>query len=227
MTKGSSARVARGRFSPTRFITAVALLFLGLAACLLGFRVVRADISAEAYKRQATTLVSSYNSLRETYNSAVRRSAVTELVVEDGGLSVHVRGMDGVLKRLETPFDPDREIFVDYVVIDQRLWIRRVFDSETPPSKGLLIEPSLGEVDWNDERANHGKTVYRSLGEGRWIIDITRDGSLGLRRAREGELTQLVPAPELVEHEPVEEAIRESLRTMTIGDIWRALVGGS
>lgn len=227
MTNQPRTRQRSSGFSLTRFIIAAALLFLGLAACILGFRVVRADISAQAYKRQVTTLASSYNELRETYNNAIKRNAVTELVVEEGKLSVQVRSVDGTLKKIDTAFDPSREIFVDYVVIDQRLWIRRVFDSQTPPSQGLVIEPTLSEVDWNDQRANHGKTVYRSLSEGRWIIDITRDGSLGLRRAHEGELTNLVLAPELVEHEPVEETIRESFRTLTLSDVWRALVGGN
>lgn len=225
MTSPHRGRARSAGFSLTRFIVAVAILFLGLAAAVLCLRVVRADVTAQAYRRQMTTLASSYNELRETYNNAIRRNAVTELIVQDGTLSVQVRAADGTLRRIDTELDPSREIFVDYVVIDQRLWIRRVFDSQTPPSQGLLIEPSLGEVDWNDLRANHGKTVYRSLGEGRWIIDITQDGSLGLRRAREGELVSLVPAPELHEHQPVEDAVRESLRNMTLGDLWRALVG--
>ncbi|MGP1347875.1 MAG: hypothetical protein ACTS3F_14555 [Phycisphaerales bacterium] len=212
-------------FSTTRLVTALALMFLGIAACVLAFRLVRADVSAEAYKRQLTTLASSYNDLRSTYNNAVRRMAVTELLVEDDRLSVLIRAADGAVQKFDTPLDPNEEVFVDYVVIDNRLWIRRVFDSNTPPAQGLLIDPALADIDWNSDRANHGKTVYRSLDEGRWIIDITRDGSLGLRRADTAEPSRLVPPPELIEHEPIEHAVEESLKNMTLSDVWKALFG--
>ena len=47
-----------------------------------------------------------YGELRDRYNAAVRRTAVTELVVEDGKLSVVIRTDDGEIQVLQSPFDP-------------------------------------------------------------------------------------------------------------------------
>jgi hypothetical protein len=119
---------------------------------------------------------------------------VTELVVEDGRLSVAIRDAGGAIRTIETPFDPSREIYVDFVVLDGRLWIRRVFDDRTPPEQGVLVDPALAEIDWSEERAAYGKATYRALGPGRWIVSVTGDGSLGLARSRDDAPSELRPA---------------------------------
>jgi len=45
------------------------------------------------------------------------------------------------------------------------------------------VDPNLAEVDWNRVGHHSGKAVYRSLTEGRWLVTVTGDGSLGLVKA--------------------------------------------
>ena len=121
---------------------------------------------------------------------------MTELVVEDGKLAVAIRDAGGAIRTIETPFDPSREIYVDFVVLDGRLWIRRVFDDRTPPEQGVLIDPALAQIDWSEEQAAYGKATYRALAPGRWVVSVTGDGSLGLTRAARGRApAELAPPP--------------------------------
>ncbi|MCC6578941.1 MAG: hypothetical protein IT440_00750 [Phycisphaeraceae bacterium] len=178
----------------------VGLAILGVAA-LMGYQLVQSQMQTERYRRQWQETQVQYDKLRDTYNEAVRRTAVTELLVKGGKISVVIRTAEGELKRVETNLDPRREIYVDYVVLGGRIWIRRVFDDRTPPERGVVIDPKLAEVDWSAEHAQQGKAVYRSLGEGRWVITVTGDGSLGLGPAK-GEEMPLSPPPEIRTYEP-------------------------
>ena len=92
-------------------------------------RWLRTEMSVAEYRQKLQALGHRYEQLRETYNEAVTRTAVTELVVDQGHLFVVVRTIQGVTQKIETPFDPYGEVYVDYVVIDGRLLIRRVFDA--------------------------------------------------------------------------------------------------
>ena len=177
------------------------VLTLGLiaalgAASLVGWQFVRSQQRAEVYHERLVELKNDYEQLRHLYNEAVTRTAVTELIVHEGKLAVQVRTVEGVQKRVETPYDPAREIYVDYVVVDGRLWIRRVFDARTAPEEALVIDPLWGEVDWSSPAAAHGKAVYRRLEEGRWVVTVTGDGSLGLARCDgESDYTLTTPPP--------------------------------
>jgi len=166
---------------------------------------------AEAARLSADldTLGQRYDDLAERYDDAVRRTAVTELVVEeDGSLAVVIRDAAGELKRIETPFDPSAEIYVDYAVLDGRLWIRRVFDSYTPPGSAVVIDPVIGTIDWDQRPTGLGKAVYRSLTPGRWVITVTGNGSLGLARAADGDPVELTPQPAVRPYESVADADR-------------------
>mgnify|MGYP002622667383 CR=1 FL=1 len=164
---------------------------------------VRAQKKAEQLTEQLTELRTSFDALSRQYNEAVTRTAVTELHVRDGRLSVVVRTIDGDEKRIDTPYDPSGEIYVDYVVMRGRLWIRRVFDARTPPDQALVIDPSLGTLDWNDTDLAHGKAVYRRLDEGAWIITVTGDGSLGLARCDDSTDYELSGPPVVRQYEPL------------------------
>lgn len=212
--------------------TAATIGMVGLVGvvALTGFRLVRSDVRAEVYRRRLEGLASDYEALRQTYNDLVKRTAVTELVVKDGRLSVRVSNAAGVVREIPTPFDPSGEIYVDFVVRDGRLLIRRVFDGHTPPHAGLVIDADLAEVRWSDGwpdqppvgAATYGKAIYRQLGEGRWVISVTGDGSLGLVRARAGENVPLVAAPSVHDYAAIEaEADRR------VGEVgWRDLLMG-
>ena len=108
---------------------------------------------------------------------------------------------------IQTPFDPSREVYVDYLVANGRLWIRRLFDEQTPPDKGLVIDPTWTEINWQQSGVTYGKAVYRRLEEGRWTITVTGDGSLGLARQQGKERPALVPTPPIRDYRQIEEDV--------------------
>jgi len=197
---------------------AAVIAFAGLAA----WQLLRTGLAADAYRARLEQAVADYATLREEYNQAVRRTTVTELNVEDGKLSVAIRDASGTLRTLDTPFDPSHEIYVDFVVLDGRLWIRRVFDDRTPPEQGVLVDPSLAQIDWNAEQAAYGKATYRALTPGRWVVSVTGDGSLGLTRAAEGP-TQLAPPPPVRDYPPIEGELDGALRELGPVEVLKAL----
>jgi len=187
------------------------LLVVVAAGGYAAFRLLEASLAAEVYRERIAELQADHQELRELFNEAVRRTAVTELRVEQGGLSVVIRTADGELQVLPTPYDPAKEIYVDYAVVGGRLWIRRVFDEDTPPGQGMLIDPQLADVDWNAEAASHGKAAYRSLGEGHWVVDVSGDGSLGLALRDGSAAEDLSPPPPVRDYEPVDTTVRDAL----------------
>jgi hypothetical protein len=195
---------------------------LGIAG-LAGYQLLRIGLAADVYRARLEETVRDYETLRGQYNEAVSRTAVTELVVEDGKLAVAIRDAGGNIRRIDTPYDPSREIYVDFVVLDGRLWIRRVFDDRTPPEQGLLIDPALAQVDWNADEAAHGKAAYRALSPGRWVVTVTGDGSLGLGRSPGDAPALLAPPPAVREYEPIETQLDASLRELGPGEVLRAL----
>jgi len=195
---------------------------LGLAG-LAGYEVLRVGLEADVYRERLEQASRDYAVLRDRYDEAIRRTAVTELVVEDGRLSVAIRDAAGTARVIETPFDPSHEIYVDYAVLDGRLWIRRVFDDRTPPGEGVLVDPQLAQVDWDARGEAYGKATYRSLGPGRWVVSVSGDGSLGLVRVPDGERPELAPPPPVRSYEPVEEARDDALRELGFLEVMRAL----
>ncbi len=204
----------------------VAAGLIGVAG-LTGYRLARTRIEADTYRHRLVAMADRYEQLRETYNRAVSRTAVTELLVEDRTICVQVRNAEGVVRTIPTPYDPSREIYVDYVVVDGRLWIRRVFDDQTPPQRGVVIDPKLASIDWDAATVRHGKAAYRRLSEGRWIVTVTGDGSLGLARRERGEAIELTPPPRIEEFQTIEESVRQDLERIGPGDVVKALVNGS
>ncbi|MBM4107481.1 MAG: hypothetical protein FJ255_01490 [Phycisphaerae bacterium] len=209
----------------SRLMLSTGVLLLAGVASLFTWRYLRADAEAQVYRDRLERMTADYETLRTTYNDAVRRTAVTELVVKDRKLSVRVRNAAGVVKDVATPLDPSREIYVDYVVLDNRLLIRRVFDHRTAPDQGVLIEPELGDVDWDAPGIAHGKAVYRVLAEGRWVITATANGALGLTRAPDHQPADLLPAPEIKDFAKIDEEAREQVRRLGLLDVLRRVIG--
>ncbi len=203
----------------------IGVLLLSVIAWV-GYRLAMSKVELDIYRDRLAGLSNEYEMLRSMYNTAVARTAVTELTVKDGRLSVSIRTIQGVERTIETPFDPSSEIYCDYVLLDGRLWIRRVYDAKTPPSKGLIIDDSLVNVDWSNPAVRYGKAVYRSLDEGRWVVTVTGDGSLGLARLEEGAELVLSGPPPVRDYEQMEKEIDASLSGVTAGDVVKRVVGG-
>ncbi|MEQ9461242.1 MAG: hypothetical protein RIG82_09855 [Phycisphaeraceae bacterium] len=191
--------------------TLITLLFLGIASGL-AYRAGKDRLAVSVYRDRLEQLHTDYNALANQYNQAVTRSAVTELDVTSTTVTVTVRTPAGVLQSFPTPYNPQGEIFLDYVVLDGRLWIRRVFDEHTPPNQGVVINPDLAHIDWNNPDADHGKAAYRSLTPGRWRLSVSGDGALTLRPAPTNaslESLDLATAPEVHDYDPVATANAE------------------
>ena len=159
-----------------RIIWPAAVGLLGIGLTVAGYGMIRSNLAADVYRDRLAALSERHASLARTYNRAVRRTAVTEIIVTEpqdgaeaanadadpdagGSVSVRVRTAAGPVREIDTPFSPDGELYVDYVVLDGRLWIRRVFDERTPPRDGVVIDPIADGVDWSDPRARVGKAV--------------------------------------------------------------------
>jgi len=192
-------------------------MFVGLflLPLLVTFGIKRSQMEVEVYRQRLRELSDEYEVLRQTYNDAVRQTAVTELVVKGNTLQVAICTADGAEKVIPTPFDPRQEIYVDYIVAGSRLWIRRVFDAHTPPSKGLLIDPQWTQIDWDTPSVRHGKAVYRRLDPGRWIISVTGDGALGLALQTPDEKATLVPSPPVRDYTQLETEVTEAVDRIT------------
>jgi hypothetical protein len=201
-------------------ITAAGVCVLGF----IGYRIVRSDLAASVYRQRLSGLTKDYEQLKTSYNEAVKRTAVSELVVNKGKLSVRIRDVAGTVKEIPTDCDPAREVFVDYVLVDSRLWIRRVFDSHTAPEKAVVIDPQLAHIDFNDPKVAHGKAIYRTLGEGRWVISVSGDGSLTLAKAQ-GE-TELASAPVVKDYGALEHETDREAEAIGPKDVWNYLTGG-
>ena len=101
--------------------------------------------------------------------------------------------------------------------------LRRVFDQDTPPGKGVLINPDHLKVDWADSPQTHGKAVYRSLSEGRWLITVTGDGSLGLAKAT-GPTPPLAEAPPIRGYEPLTDPLPDQTQPLGAADVVERLI---
>lgn len=190
----------------------------------LGFRVLKSELTADVYRGRLEVLARDYESLRATYNDAVRRTAVTELVVKGRELTVVVRTDQGVLREVKTGLDPTQEVYVDYALVHGRLLIRRVFDAKTPPERGVVVDPDLAAVDWQAPGAAYGQTVYRTLEEGRWLVSVTGNGALALARAPSDEPTALAPAPHIKDFAAMEQELKAQLGSISWRDVWRRLI---
>ncbi|MCW5754661.1 MAG: hypothetical protein KIT24_08165 [Phycisphaeraceae bacterium] len=213
------ARKTRNR----SWLSGVSLAVLAFVAAVGGYRLARTSVARDVYRERLVEVARAYHALREEYNAAVRKTAVTELIVRDGTLFVRVRNAGGEVREMPTPFDPREEIFVDYALLDNRLYIRRVFDARTPPMLAMVVDAGLGSIDWNAPGAAHGKVVYRSLGEGRWVITATGNGAIGLARA-EGE-ADLAHAPQVRDYSTITEETAAKVGEISFGEVMGRMLG--
>ncbi|XAM00547.1 hypothetical protein OT109_03985 [Phycisphaeraceae bacterium D3-23] len=205
-----------------RLVLLLAILLLG-AFALAGYQWARASVAKQVYRDRLGAVQKEYAQLADQYNQAVTPKPVTELLVRDGKISVVIREGDGTARTIETPYLADREVFVDYALIDGRLLIRRIFDENTAPAYATMIDAELVNVDWDDHGAMFGKAIYRRLEDGRWVISVTGDGSLGLKKLEPGEEAELTHRPGVQEYAPVAPPSPQDVEPIGFGEVWRAM----
>ena len=210
-----------------RLFLPFALLGLGLAG-IAGYQWARATVAQDIYRDRLVLLQEDYRALAQQYNQAVTPRPVTELKVEDGKVCVIVRKGEDETVEIPTPFNAwEDELFVDYALVDGRLLIRRVFDEHTAArsDKTVVVDPELVEVDWTNPAIPFGKAIYRSkMSDGRWIISVTGDGSLGLKKIADDAPVLLEEKPPVYEFKPIDEKTREDVEAIGVGDVWKYLM---
>jgi len=217
-------------------VGAAMLSAVGLIS-VAGLRLARADAAERVYRARLESLAKDYEGLRSSYNRAVRRTAVTELVVKDGTVTALVRSAHGPIAEIPTGADPSKEVYVDFALLDGRVWIRRVFDASTRPEDATVIDPRLAAIDWMGKeplepqngasaRATAiGQAVYRTLGEGRWVVRVSGDGALGLERVSEDAVISLEEAPAVWSFDEVESEVRDQIGKVGWREAFGAVIG--
>lgn len=199
-------------------------LVILVAVAAIGYQAARNQMAADVYHERLVELNDDYHTLAEQYNKAITRTAVTELWVQDGTVCVNVRTADGKVETHPVKADPSAAIYVDYVVKNGRLLIRRVFDEKSVPNEAGLIDSKLLDIDWSDPAVKHGQAIYKHLTDGRWIVTVSGDGALGLERIEGEAVVNLLPAPEVGDYDPIQ-ATRAQLQKITPRDVLGRFLG--
>ena len=193
---------------PTRIHRTVQLLLLAAVLAILGtllWQWGKAAVARDAYRVRLADLETKHNQLVNDYNLAIRRSAVCEVLQKGGKLTVRVRTDDGQTEEIPLAFDPVHEIHFDFVCLDGRLHMRRVYDDQTAPAAGTLIQSKLAQVDWSAHADDRGLVLYRPLvEEGRYALKVSGNGALTLEKMDDQEISRLEQAPKLRRFEPAE-----------------------
>lgn len=198
------------------------------AIAFAGYYLIKSHVEADLYHEKLVALSQDYEKLKTNYNQAVKKTAVTELLVnEDGSICVVFVSMNGEEKVVPTKFRMGSEIFVDFVIIDGRAFFRRVFDENTAPKEAMLIDPKLQEVEWDKGHASSGKATYAKLTEqGRWVVTLTGNGSLDIRKKGDNEpQTVLVPSVDVNDYSQVEKDVKDTVNKISFGDVMGRLFG--
>ncbi len=201
--------------------------FPGLfTACIVvcGFLWVREEVTSRIYREKLASLAGDYAALADRYNFAIRESAITELEVSEDSVTVVIRTLEGEIRRIDTPYDPNKEIFVDYLVGDGRIWIRRIFDQSTPPSEALVIDPVWEHTDWSSNDLQYGKAVYRALDPGIWSIQVNGSGALSLEPSDSSRIQMLTPSPEIKSYEEIQLNLDQEVKDIGVADLWNYLL---
>ncbi|QYY36079.1 hypothetical protein [Ruficoccus sp. ZRK36] len=201
------------------WIVLMLLLAVITAAGLAGLKLTRAQMAEDIYRDRLGDLAADYAKLRDQYERALSQSVVTELEVDDGQLTVRYLRGDGELATVPTPLDTSREIFVDFYVAGNRVGIRRLFDSSMPPDQALVLDEPWDTMAADAPPTTFGRAVYRRLGEGRWSVTMTGNGSLGLEKLPAGHRSSLVPPPPLIAPEAPVMASDEAVEEITVADM--------
>ena len=184
----------------------VTTIFWSILLCLVivaGYQFFKMKMLVGHYKEGVVEITQKYQNVLDEYNKAVNmfgelktrynevlaRTVITELKVENNKCSVILKNSEGVLAEIPVEVNLGKEVFVDYIYFDNRLFIRRVFDSGTAPERAadiLALQNIRGflpaAIDWSDPKFRSGKSIYRKLADGTWMITVTGGGALDIDR---------------------------------------------
>jgi hypothetical protein len=192
------------------------MVFWGILLCalvVLGYQFFKMKMLVGHYKEGVVEITQKYQGvldeynraadmfreLKTRYNEVLARTIITELKVENNKCSVILKNSEGVLAEIPIDVNLLKEVFVDYIFFDNRLFIRRVFDSGTAPERApdiLALQNVRGflpaAIDWSNPKFRFGKSIYRKLTDGTWMITVTGGGALDI------DLKQNIPHLEFI-----------------------------
>ncbi len=198
-------------------------------AMLLGYNFARSNIAADLYRDRLREAVRENEAMRQTFNEVVKKTVVTELTVdEDGSVCVVFVSSDNTERIVPTPFKMGAEVYVDFIVRDGRLFLRRVFDEHTKPREALFIDSDLQTVDWKSMGSPRGSATYAQLNEkGRWVVNVTGNGALELKKADDNAKREpLVAMPKVKDYDQIEKELNTKVDEISPGDVVKSLFGG-
>lgn len=209
-----------------RWMRVIGTLGLVAVCCVALWRQSRGNIAAAIYRQRLEELSGRYSQLADLYNQAVDKTAVTELVVKDGTLSVVIRTAAGVVETIPTELDPAQEVHAEYLVQDGRLWIRRIYTLSDPDPAGkaratvVIIDPRLASPAWDSDPTLQGLSVFRKqLSEGRWIVTATGNAALALKKLPPGQQCDLASPPPVRDFATVRKEVDHELARLGLLDI--------
>lgn len=141
------------------------------------------DMKAE-YEQKLKTVITQYNRLLDTFNTVVDKTIITEIKVEDGNVFAIIRNYHRLRKKIPLKVSLKYPVYVDYIIKDNSIILRRVFDAVTPPSKAHNIVSNL-DVNWDDKSFKYGKAIYKKFSTNKnaiYQITVTGNGSLGIEQ---------------------------------------------
>ena len=214
-----------------RRLGTVAFILLVAAALLLGYWVIHAHLASKLLRDRIQTLAGECEPLRKNYNSAVKKTVVTELLVQDDDtICVVFVSADGSEQVRPTPFKRGSLLYVDYVIKqDGRLLLRGVFDYDTAPSAGVAINADFQTIErWKNKEVKAGNAVSQLVDKkGRWVVEVTGNGSLQLSKADDkAPRVPLVVSPQIKDFSQITKEIDASIGDIGPGDVFKAIVGG-
>jgi len=202
-------------------------------AVFLGYSVVRTNIAADLYRDRLREAVKENEAMRQTFNEAVKKTVVTELVVnDDETICVVFVSADNTEHVVPTPFKMGAVLWADCIVQDGKLFLRRVFDDNTAPINALFIDPVVQTVDW--KRAGPSGKVPQGIAangeinaKGRWVVSASGQGALELKKADDAAPRQPIARDlQVRDYKEIEKQITTKVDEIGPTDVWKSLFGG-
>ena len=93
------------------------------------------------------------------------------------------------------------------------------------PARQALGAKGCTDCHSPDSAVQYGKVIYRALEEGRWVVTVSGDGSLGLSRVDPADRIDLSKPPEVRDYQQVEAEARRAMESVGFTDVLRRLWG--
>ena len=212
----------------TKKLATLSFIAITAVAFVLGYNFMRSNIAADLYRDRLREAVKENEAMRQTFNEEVKKTIVTELLVQDDEtVCVVFVAADNTERIVATPFKMGAEVYVDFIVRDNRLFLRRVFDENTKPKEALHIDPELQTVDWKNLSIPRGSATYAQLNKkGRWTVSVSGNGALQLTKADDNVKRQpLTITPAVKDYEVIEKEMNAKVEEIGVGDVMQSIFG--